>query len=281
MLRYRFTFSTMDSGVCDGLGDPCDMAGTLEGGAFSPLTTSSGIAVFSLQPGETFGFQVATLDNQGEPGILKLSDPGQAAPEPGSFGLALTALGALAVLRVMHPRHRTRPTPQAMAAVIGAVLFSVGAGDLVAQNQFYPTSSVTGQLKRTTVTNAARLATQRAFAISRLQAAGPETKPNWIRPPHPPTAQRFSALVSPQATTIQTPAGYVGNRRLRIRPFDTLDQRLANNGNQFSVEPPESEHRRREWLRTRRREQCYSGLHGVRRSGPCHFLLSRPISYSA
>ena len=85
-----------------------DSAGYLINGLFIPLASSSGPSgevQFTVAQGESFGFEVTTVDNQGEPGILTISDAGSAngnsaTPEPGTgpvvllaIGVALTAVG--------------------------------------------------------------------------------------------------------------------------------------------------------------------------------------------
>jgi hypothetical protein len=76
-IQFDFSYSSLDS---PGL----DFAGYLLDGAFVQLADTSGesgLAQFNVSPGETFGFRVATVDNEFEPGILTISSS-SAVPEP-------------------------------------------------------------------------------------------------------------------------------------------------------------------------------------------------------
>jgi hypothetical protein len=134
-----------------------------------------------------------------------------------------------------------------------ALGISMNAG-LFAQSQFfYAPSDITGKLTRTAVTNAS----QTSFHMSALksqqglrseqgagsqQSAGSETKPNFVRPPHPPLFKRF--LASLGATPLATVQGLTVSSTTTASSFlglTHLDQRNANNGNQFSVEPPNTD----------------------------------------
>src|SRR5271165_1331953 len=78
-----------------------DSAGYLLNGLFIPLATASGPSgevQFTVTQGESFGFEITTTDNQGEPGILTISDAGSAngnsdTPEPGTGPVVLLAIG--------------------------------------------------------------------------------------------------------------------------------------------------------------------------------------------
>lgn len=78
-----------------------DSAGYLLNGLYIPLATTSGPSgevQFNVTQGESFGFEVATADNQGEPGILTISDVASAngtsaTPEPGTGTVVLLAIG--------------------------------------------------------------------------------------------------------------------------------------------------------------------------------------------
>jgi hypothetical protein len=73
--------------------------GYLIDGVFTQLADTSGesgFASFSVTFGETFGFRVATVDNQGEPGILTVSDfsapAPSAVPEPDTASIVFLCL---------------------------------------------------------------------------------------------------------------------------------------------------------------------------------------------
>jgi hypothetical protein len=78
-----------------------DAAGYLLDGVFTQLTDTSGdtgTVNFAVLAGHQFGFRIATLDNEGEPGVLTISAfsaPGGTAPVPEPAGWTL---GAAAVL---------------------------------------------------------------------------------------------------------------------------------------------------------------------------------------
>ena len=137
-----------------------------------------------------------------------------------------------------------------------ALGFSVNAG-LFAQSQFfYSPTDITGKLTRTAVTNASQ-ASSRLAALKSTQGAGfkrdadspkdagssqnagSETKPNFTRTPHPALFQRFMAsLATTPLATVQSLAVSPGTAASSFLGLTHLDQRNANNGNQFSVEPP-------------------------------------------
>src|SRR5580704_9759497 len=74
LIAFDYAYFTLDvSGQ--------DSAGYLINGMFIPLANSSGPSgevQFTVTQGESFGFEVTTVDNQGEPGILTISDAGSA-----------------------------------------------------------------------------------------------------------------------------------------------------------------------------------------------------------
>ena len=107
LIQFNWSYTSLDSTspVCGPLGNlPCDDGGYLLGGAYTELaddttwtTLGSGMVSFAVTSGESFGFQVDTADNEGEPGILTLSDfsapVNTDASEPGTVSVVL-GLGA-------------------------------------------------------------------------------------------------------------------------------------------------------------------------------------------
>lgn len=92
LVQFQYSYSALDF---PGL----DFAGYLSGGNFVQLADTdgqSGSAMFNVIAGSTFGFRVATLDNQGEPAFFTISNftapTGNAAvPEPGTSSMLLLA----------------------------------------------------------------------------------------------------------------------------------------------------------------------------------------------
>jgi len=82
-VMFSYLYSSLD--------DPgADSAGYLVGGLLTPLADTdgtSGVVSFPVISGEIFGFEVDTADNQGEPGVLNVTDFGvvqTTVPEPSS-----------------------------------------------------------------------------------------------------------------------------------------------------------------------------------------------------
>ena len=76
----------------------CDDAGYLLNGNYVALANDidqgSGVVSFSVTAGETFGFEVETMDNLGGPGIFTISDFSAPVPEP-RINVALIGLAAI------------------------------------------------------------------------------------------------------------------------------------------------------------------------------------------
>ena len=71
---------------------------------FADTNGETGSISFAVAAGDSFGFRMATADNEGEPGILVISNfsaPGTATPEPGTAGLILAGLGLLLASRFL------------------------------------------------------------------------------------------------------------------------------------------------------------------------------------
>jgi len=78
LIQFDYSYSSLDL-------PKLDYAGYLLNGTFVQLADTdgeSGFVQFNVSLGEPFGFWVATVDNQGEPGILTVSSADAAAPEP-------------------------------------------------------------------------------------------------------------------------------------------------------------------------------------------------------
>ena len=94
-ILFQYTYATFD--------DPgFDFAGYLLGGVFVPFADAngqSGSLVIPVNQGTLFGFRVGSLDNQGEAGVLTITDfsgpQASGVPEPGSFGMMLAAAAAM------------------------------------------------------------------------------------------------------------------------------------------------------------------------------------------
>ena len=102
LVQFQYSYASADS-------PGFDFSGYLLAGNFFPLSDSNGIcnaascpgmAHFAVSVGQSFGFRLGTMDNQGEPGILSISSfsaPGNDTPlpEPGN-GVAMVVLFAAA-----------------------------------------------------------------------------------------------------------------------------------------------------------------------------------------
>ena len=105
-IRFFFSYSSLDL-------PNEDSAGYLLNGNFFQLATAtgaSGIVTFNVTAGEAFGFRVATVDNEFEPGILTISDvPTSTVPEPGTGYSVLLVCGAIFVAgRLLHGLKQVR-----------------------------------------------------------------------------------------------------------------------------------------------------------------------------
>lgn len=95
MMLFQYTYSSLD--------DPgFDFAGYLLGGIFIQFADTngqSGSLAIPVNQGTLFGFRVGSIDNQGEAGVLTITDfsgpQTSTVPEPGSFGLMLVAAAAM------------------------------------------------------------------------------------------------------------------------------------------------------------------------------------------
>ena len=263
-VQFLYSYSSFDY---PGL----DFAGYLLGTAFVQLANTDGqfgTASFQVSLGQSFGFRVDTLDNTGEPGILTISQfsapsGNTPVPEPGTAPLLLVAAGAMLAAR-QSMRHtpskkRTAKIPL-LSTALGVLLL---AGSLSAQTLHYAGVNATGQLTSIGAVNAlqqaqtasamspqarAARATSRALDHPRVEnltehptlglgfmGLGPYGRPSSL-------AKRFGPLVLRElpATAATVPGSTVSPtfNGLGFMGLTHLDDRQANGGNQFSVEPP-------------------------------------------
>lgn len=121
LVQFNWSYTSLDSTtpVCGNFGNlPCDDGGYLAGGVYTELaddttwmTLGSGAVSFAVTSGESFGFQVDTADNGGEPGILTLTDfsapVNTDAPEPGTVSVVLGLGATMALARWRKRRSST------------------------------------------------------------------------------------------------------------------------------------------------------------------------------
>jgi hypothetical protein len=105
VVDFSFSFLSLDStkAVCGTNSNlPCDYGGYLVGNQFTQVADDtnqvSGTVSFNVASGQIFGFEVGTVDNNGEPGVLTVSnflapqDTTAAVPEPATAAMALAGL---------------------------------------------------------------------------------------------------------------------------------------------------------------------------------------------
>src|ERR1035441_2440211 len=242
-----------------------DYAGYLLGPNFFPLADTSGTSgnpSFSVLQGQSFGFRVGTADNQWEPGILSISyfnapasPTGTNAPEPATAAVVLAAL-ALAVgvrlrqLRIGRQWKKQWKNPISLGsmrlAIIGIGL--AASSSLFAQLHFTG-SPVTGRLVLIGQVNVLQQAQQvqhLQIAVSQTLSSngqGPEIKPNvphvLLKPPAKTTTFLQTGLLSLSNNPLMTPMAISPiTSAFHFNGITHYDQRNANHGNQFSVEPP-------------------------------------------
>jgi len=245
--RFDYLYTSLD--------DPgFDLAGYLLGTTFHFLADTSGQSGTSITvpvlTGDNIGFRIQSFDNMAEPGVLTITNfsapTTTAVPEPGGFSLALLAsVVAIAVRKL----RGWRSLGQTISRIRNIAVIAVCAVlPMLAQPQTeFGGTNVTGQLVLTRVVNARQQALAApAFSSFSFRAASPQPEKRPKAPPkrlRPSAPLLFSSLGAPALSTFVTPimksltvAGAAG-----ISGFNALshlNQRLANNGNQFSIEPP-------------------------------------------
>jgi hypothetical protein len=228
--------------ACDSPG--ADWTGYLVNQTMTQLTDTdtqgvTAMAEFSVTAGSTFGWYVGTIDNQGEPGTITVSDISFSAtsgvPEPGTWSLFLIAIAAVAALKVKSRKLRMR------VIFVGALLCAGTA--LFAQQVTYAGGVVTGQLKLTTTTNLSQFGSPSSVTPT-LVADGVE-RPIPRPLPRPPVIERSVRLMKfhepiragEHLQTLSLSPDLVTSNAA-FNGLTHSDQRNANSGNQFSIEPP-------------------------------------------
>ncbi len=245
-----------------------DAGGYLLGATFVQLADSdgsSGSVHFSVKPGETFGFSVTSMDNTGEPGILTISEfqvtgGSSNVPEPSTL---LILLG----ISVWVLAHRNKGANLKMclrrlrlALAVGALFLFTGRPGLAATQTNYGGYNATGLLTLTGTVNAMDVAHADSLGVSDVkramgrrvkQSSGqmeplpefPKVLPKHARPPD----RRFgSQSFAPQQHS-SFPRSFVSAPTVNLMPITgggvsfngltQLDQRDADGGNQFTIEP--------------------------------------------
>jgi hypothetical protein len=244
LLQFSYVFTTLD--------DPgYEYGGYLIAGAFFPLADTSGESgsvVVPVSSGEIIGFSVGSVDDTGGAGVLTVTDFDAPVPEPGAMQLLLVGAAAAIILKSRRIRFRF-PTRRLAGLVLVVAAAACSMSTLLAQAQvYYSPSNVTGQLALVNVVNA----TQQAEAAQQspaLMAMFDQAEAREIRASRSGLGLRSSRtrmltkLASTPLTSaaappmnslsIVSPAGVTG-----FNALSHLDMRDANNGNQFSIEPP-------------------------------------------
>jgi len=233
LVNFDWSYSSLDS-------PGFDFAGYLLAGNFVSLADTdgeNGTGTFSVVTGESFGFRVGTADNSGEPGVLTVNAVTSSVPEPGTgsllfvvFVIGITIAGA----RSAHSRRAAKTIRRGLKLAVGLLAGS----SLFAQslNTLYTGTNITGSLVLTGQTvNLLSLSQQGALPQS-LGVTLPEAKPKAppIFLPPPAHLHSLAALVPPAMNNL--PVAQAST--FGFNGLTHLDQRNANNGNQYSVEPP-------------------------------------------
>jgi hypothetical protein len=244
MFEFSYIFTTVD--------DPgFENAGYLLAGVFQPLADTngeSGSVMVPLYSGEIIGFSVSSMDNTGGAGVLTVTDFVAPVPEPGSAQLLLLGIALIIAIRVRRMRFLFRARRLAdVLLTVGVAVCSMSA--MLAQSQvYYSGTNVTGQLALVNVVNAS----QQAQTSARPAALMPITGLAETRRMMPPRARSgfrssgtemekslgarpFALSSTPPINSLSVvpPVIIAG-----FNALSHLDQRNANNGNQFSIEPP-------------------------------------------
>src|ERR1019366_6099274 len=248
LLKFAWFYSSLD---IPGL----DSAGYSLGTSRIQLANSdgsSGSLSVVVNAGETYGWWADTVDNTGEPGILtvQLAGPVAQVPEPDTVSLVFAGL-----LMIMYGSYRGRSwfrvvsrgkTPRCIGAILAAVFCGAPTMNAQSQTQYIP-KSITGQLTLVRTVNPFQLtlATSSAFLAPTNAAAGPEfsSLPTIFK--HPTIAGLssvmpglFSSTTAVQPAAKSLPVAPVSANAFGFNGLIHHDQRYANGGNQFSVEPP-------------------------------------------
>lgn len=243
LFQFSYQYSSLDL-------PGYDYAGYILGDDFFQLADTdgqSGSVSFPVIPGTNFGFRVGTVDNQGEPGVLsvrQMAKPGVSeVPEPGSATLFLIATGAMLLIRQL--KRGRGPllgfTPQVRNRLTICVLAAAASAPLLAQQQTtYTGQPVSGQLALIRTVNLRQLATARRMRIAIIRPEiKPKAPPKRLRPPM--TILKSGATLASIVQSVQPVRSLIVSsapNSLGFPGLSHLDQREANSGNQWSIEPP-------------------------------------------
>jgi hypothetical protein len=229
--QFTYSFTTAD--------DPTyEYAGYLTGVPVSNGASlqSNNTTVLLTINGQTYNSVLYQLaDGAGQSGAV--------APEPGSLQLLLVAAVLTATAR---NRRRLRllfrvrrVTAKVVTIITGAICLTA---QLPAQQFFYTGTNVTGQLVLTNVVNASQQVqtTQQLRAFNSLGGAEILKSLPRLHPPVQGNGTQGAAKARASAQALPTTglsivplSGVTG-----FNALSHMDQRLAYNGNQFSIEPP-------------------------------------------
>lgn len=250
IFQFDWAFSTIDV-------PNYESAGYLIDGVFTELAAGNGASGSVSVPvlaNSTIGFELQTVDNTGGPGVLTVSDfiapppldSPATVPEAGSFGLMASALVFGIIYKLTRRHALLLGRPLVAISVVGGCLMLTQASRAATQYS-YSGTDVTGSLVLTQTVNLTQQA-QTQFSTSALSALSvemlPKYSPRRLRPPsllggyspirRPGATARLAApTASANNLTVTTPSGTTG-----FNALSHYDQRNADGGNQFSIEPP-------------------------------------------
>jgi hypothetical protein len=238
ILTFDWTYNSADQ-------PGFDAAGYFLDGGMIQLANSdnkSGTISIQLASGERYGWWVTTQDNTGEPGVLGVSFSSSQVlqtPEPACAFLAAIGCGLLIIFRGKSPRS---------AALAVVAIVSTGAAEAQAQGNYVPVS-VTGQLTLARVVNPSQVAAQAsasgsAASVRSLIAEDALLRRGGaaevLRLPFGMRQQRLfgDALAGSAAQAASDLPVIGGNAVFGFQGLSHLDQRMADSGNQLTIEPP-------------------------------------------
>lgn len=264
IVQFQFSFASADTPTFD-------FAGYLLNNNFTVLADTGGQAgtgMFPVNVGDSFGFRVGTADNTGEPGILTVTSvPTTAVPEPGTAPILFFLTAGALIAKRWRGRTKWEPAAESMQR-FGSLVLALGVlagSSLLAQSQFHYTgTNVTGQLVLSNTVNLVQqtrtLASRTAMSASpevdtepdpdaepdtKFTEAYPELQPKMLSNLLPPLplesplpAKILPAFAAALMPAMQSLAVGPGSSSFGFNALTHFDQRNANHGNQFSIEPP-------------------------------------------